>query len=62
VDLLLRQRGGRAYAVAQLDELDGSPAALPLQLEVSLLLRGMVVAVLSSGCNLTMARAVITDH
>lgn len=37
VDLLLRQRGGRAYAVAQLDELDGSPAALPLQIEVSVL-------------------------
>jgi hypothetical protein len=34
VDLLLRQRSGRAYAVAQLDELDGSPAALRLQLEV----------------------------
>jgi hypothetical protein len=34
VDMLLRQRGGRAYALAQLDELDGSQASLPLQLEV----------------------------
>jgi hypothetical protein len=36
VDMLLRQRGGRAYALAQLDELDGSQASLPLQLEVRL--------------------------
>jgi hypothetical protein len=34
VDLLMRQSGGRAYALAQLDELDGSQASLPLQLEV----------------------------
>ncbi|KAF6261766.1 hypothetical protein COO60DRAFT_721474 [Scenedesmus sp. NREL 46B-D3] len=34
VDLLLRQGGGRCYALAQLDELDGSQAAMALQLEV----------------------------
>lgn len=34
VELLMRQRSGRPYAVRQLDELDGSQAALPLQLEV----------------------------
>lgn len=34
VDLLVRQRGGRAYVLQQLEELDGSQAMLPLQLQV----------------------------
>jgi hypothetical protein len=48
VDMLLRQRGGRAYALAQLDELDGSQASLPLQLEVRAC-KGCWVA---GGCNI----------
>ncbi|KAF8065888.1 hypothetical protein HT031_002949 [Scenedesmus sp. PABB004] len=33
-ELLVRQRGGRAYVVQQLEALDGGLGALPLQLEV----------------------------
>lgn len=35
VELLLRQRAGRAYVVQQLEEMDGSQIAVPLQLVVS---------------------------
>lgn len=34
-ELLLRQQGGRAFVIEQLEQLEGSQAAAPLQLEVS---------------------------
>jgi hypothetical protein len=38
IDLLVRQRMGKAYVLQQLEELEGGQAALPLQLQVIFLL------------------------